>query len=109
MITYPEGYEELTKEEKDSICNGCGAKGWGGLIPDTIWFLDIKEACDVHDYMYHKGYTLRDKDKADRLFFKNMVALIDDGWPILRHIRKVRATAYYKAVSNWGHRSFFDS
>jgi len=39
------GYWELTPEEKEKICNGCGpASALIDLIPDTMWGLDISPA-----------------------------------------------------------------
>ncbi len=43
----PKSYWNLTEEEKSKICNGCGAKD-GIKVPDTIYGLSIKIACDIH-------------------------------------------------------------
>lgn len=36
-------YWDLTEEDRFEICNGCGPKGKGYLVPDTIWGLNISQ------------------------------------------------------------------
>ena len=56
----PVSYWEAAPSEKRKICNGCGTKE-GLNVPDTMWGLDISEACKIHDWMYQHGKTLADK------------------------------------------------
>jgi hypothetical protein len=109
LILYaPEGFNELTKEEKSKICNGCGAKG-GLPVPNTFWGLDISMACNIHDYMYSKGKTLKDKDTADRVFKNNCFRIInyESCCNLLKKLRLIRANTYYLVVKNWGGDAFF--
>lgn len=111
LVVPPEWYT-LTDEQKADICNGCGAKGSRLPVPDTIYGLSIKRACDAHDLCYHLG---KDKDRSDAAFLVNVLLLIQDAfyvapawakWTglafILRELRRVRAMTYYAAVSDLG-------
>lgn len=105
----PEAYWRLTAAQKTEICNGCGTKGLCGLVvPDTIYGLCITPACDIHDYMYHVGETLADKQEADRVFINNMLRLINAGrfgW--VKWLRRWRAMTFYTAVCDLGGPAFW--
>jgi len=108
----PKRYWELTKELREAITNGCGTGGWKGkLVPDHLWFLNIKEACNIHDYMYYVGETIQEKDEADRVFLNNMLRIIDfaGGLWILQRRRRRLAIIYYEAVKNFGGPAFWAS
>lgn len=106
----PDEYWELTPEQKKMLCNGCGPKlpliSW--LIPETCWFCDIREACHIHDFMYHIGETPKDKEDADKAFLINMYSIIEaqtkNKW--LKKLRKIRARNYYRAVRDFGRKAF---
>lgn len=103
------GYWELTTEEKAKICNGAGPRGFGYLVPDTIWGLSVTAAADIHDWMYYVGTVENDKKRADKIFLNNMVRIIEDktwfNW--LRKLRCHRAEIYYKAVVKFGGPAFY--
>ena len=40
----PPEYWALTDDEREAIGNGCGPKGAGFLVPDTVWGLSVREA-----------------------------------------------------------------
>lgn len=110
LLYAPEGYWNLSNEEKKEICNGCGPKGLGGwVVPDTLYGLDISEACNIHDYMYTypESVSVLDKDYADAIFHVNMDSIIEaeSGWA-LKWLRKRRAEKYYWAVKRYGTDSF---
>jgi hypothetical protein len=105
----PGGYWALSPVIKDKLCNGCGAKGFGWAIPDTIYGLRITEACNIHDYMYNIGKTDEDKKIADRTFLNNLLRIIETcshNW-IIRWLRGRRANAYYLAVKTFGGPAFW--
>lgn len=105
----PEEYWKLSKERKDAICNGCGAKGIGGwLVPDTMWGLNVRVCCDIHDYMYSVGTTIEDKRVADRVFLNNVLRVVEDGAWILRALRRRRAKTYFFFVDTFGGPAFWD-
>lgn len=104
----PERYWRLTEEIRAEITNGCGTRGLIGLlVPDTIWGLSIKAACNIHDWMYAVGETIEDKKEADRVFLNNMLRLIDNGWWWLKKPRIIRARTYYNAVKICGGPAFW--
>jgi hypothetical protein len=105
LLYAPEEYWTLDQTLKEALTNGCGPKGFfSWLIPDTVYFLSIKAACEIHDYMYAVGVTEEDRNVADRVFLNNMVRIIDanTGNSILRRLRYSRANKYYIAVRNFG-------
>ena len=58
----------LSEKDRKEISNGCGSKSaFWDFVPDSMWFLDISKACDIHDYMYKIGKNRLDKDRADSL------------------------------------------
>lgn len=104
----PESYWLLNPVQKSDICNGCGSKDSKfDFVPDSIYWLSICEACDIHDYMYAIGLTLEDKREADRVFLNNMLRQIEVGNKWLRPLRRRRALKYYEAVTMFGGPSFW--
>ena len=101
----PEPYSRLSLQERSDICDGCGTRGWKGkIVPDNIFGLSIKEACNIHDYMYYVGQTIQDKQEADRTFLNNILRCIDasDSYWFMDIIRRKRAFTYYNAVVMFG-------
>lgn len=106
----PPSYVSATVEVRLAAVNGCGTGGWkGAIVPETLWFLDISEACNIHDWMYIAGSTIADKDEADRVFLNNMLRLIEGaGGPwLLQRLRRNRAWIYYEAVHKFGGPAFW--
>jgi len=101
----PKKYWELTDEERERICNGCGAKGskLNFIIPQGVF----REACNIHDYMYYIGKTDEDKKVADRVFINNLNRIVEASNTLLKPIRKMMARAYYEAVSKFGYEAFW--
>ncbi len=111
VLYAPEDYWNLSPSEREEICNGCGTKGLGGwFVPDTLWGLSIKEACNIHDYMYWAGRTEANREEADRVFLNNMMRIIlAESGVILRFFRRYRAVSYYGAVQDMGGPAFWNS
>lgn len=110
LLYAPELWWEMAPEVRKRFVNGCGPDGWKiDLVPDTIWLLSIREACNIHDYMYAVGTTYQDKQEADRVFKNNMLRLIDaaGGPGFLKKMRRNRALIYYKVVYDYGGPSFW--
>ena len=87
------------------MVNGCGPKGWKGyFVPDHLLWLSIKQACDIHDYMYLVGRTEADREEADRVFRNNMLRIVNSGstYSLVRYARRKMAHYYYKVVRNDG-------
>jgi len=106
----PKEYWLALPEQRAEIAGGCGPGGIGDwFVPDTLWGLSVKPACQIHDWMYHFGENLEDKKQADRVFLNNMVRIINDqtGNRILRSLRLHRAATYYRAVKRFGGPAFW--
>ena len=106
----PQTYWNMTETARNEIAGGCGSGKVGDwLVPDTIYGLNVKKACRIHDVMYFLGTTNKDKKAADRVFLNNMLRIIKGGtkWWLLRRLRILRAYTYYKAVKRFGARAFW--
>ncbi len=103
----PKTFWKATPEERQKHCNGCGSKN-GIKVPNTFYGLCVKEAFNIHDWMYAKGYTLADKLFADAIFRMNLSIIIDNNsnsfMSVLRHSR---AAKYYLAVERWGDNNYW--
>ena len=99
----PLTYQRASKQERDKVCNGCGAANAKfDFVPDTIYGLNINDACNIHDWMYSKGKTIEDKQEADRVFLNNMLRIIEAKGGFLKVFRRMRAIKYYGAVVDMG-------
>ena len=99
----------------DYFSNGCGPKGLGWLIPDKYLGVDFGPACDIHDWDYLWGKTEKAKKEADFRFVKNMFRLVARSKLMatqcpktLKRLRQKRAMLYYKAVRDFGSKSFWE-
>ena len=97
-----------------NYCNGVGSQvGWLGrliyhIIPNTIWFLDITPASDIHDVEYSIPDEFESISAAEKVFdetnlrlYNNIVTLIDrkGRGGLIYQMRMHRAGLYYDAVS----------
>jgi hypothetical protein len=103
----PNSYYEASLEDKKKVCNGCGAKG-GIKVPSTFIGLCIKEACDIHDWMFKEGKTKADFIFANVMFLVNLIVIIINGSNIFtRAIRLFFAVNYFLAVALKGSDAFW--
>jgi len=91
---------------------GCGPGGIGDwLVPDTIYGLSIKPACQVHDwdYRFGEGHSEEERKKADKRFLTNMLQIINEhgGNFAIKSLRRRRAKTYYSAVRWFGASAYF--
>lgn len=111
MLYAPDKYYLLSPAMRRELVNGAGSKGYGWLVPDTIWGLSIREAANIHDYMYSLGTSIEDKEQADRVFLNNMLRIIEAanhfGSSLLAYPRRFRAKNYYRAVKYFGGPDFW--
>ena len=100
----PPSFTKASCAERKKVCNGCGAANAKfDFIPDSIYGLKITQACNRHDWMYHVGATLEDKEEADRVFLNNLLRLIEArSNRFLKPLRRRRALKYYEAVVVFG-------
>lgn len=109
-LHYSEAFRNATDAERAAICNGAGAAN-GLSFPNTFYGLNMRPAFDVHDWDYHHGKTLDDKDRADKYMLLNMMTIIEAQkglvHTILKPLRRRRALKYYEAVVAFGNDAFF--
>lgn len=103
------GYEDLLPEQKAIICNGMGTADslLSSFIPNTMYGLDVEECGNRHDYGYHVGKTIEDKEREDRGFLNNMLRVINAKGGFLAFFRRRRALKYYEAVVYFGGPAFW--
>lgn len=101
-------YHDASDELLLSVTGGCGPGGVGDfLVPDTIWGLNIKPSCSIHDFLYAFGVTQEDKDLADLVFLDNMIRQVEAGAWWLKVPRRHRAVMYYGKVKDFGGSAFW--
>ena len=100
------------KRKKNSYigkyCNGCGS-GWNAvLVPNSIYGLDIRICCCIHDYDYEVGHTEENRKVADTKLEANINKIIDlyDKWWYPTRLAKARAKKYRLAVNKFGASAF---
>lgn len=111
-LTAPQSYLDAIPEVVAQVVNGCGPGGWKfDIIPDTVYGLSIKEACNIHDWRYTLGTSEADKDQADKEFLSNCLALVSNDKSFLGYAlhypRRLRAREYFEAVHCFGDNAFW--
>ena len=99
-------------ELRKSVVNGCGPGAIGDLIvPDKILGLNVKAACEIHDWMFcvykcSEGFCL-----ANDLFRKNMIRINHQhqGMGILKKARVPLILVYHFFVENAGKPFYFEA
>lgn len=82
--------------------------GWKwDFVPDTVWGLSVRPACDIHDWMWAHATDIAGMDAGNRVFLNNMLRIVEarGGW--LRRFRRRRCYAYYLAVAKFGSHHFW--
>ena len=108
----PCSFFEASEELRSDVAGGCGPGGPGDmLVPDTMYGLSVRPACRIHDWMYHFGRILPDKELSDRVFLNNMVRIIKARGSLgfLENLRLRRAKTYYVMVRDFGGPAFWNS
>lgn len=105
----PESYWKLSNNEKYEITNGCGPARAMGLVPNSILGVDLKPACDIHDYTYARPNSMYDRKDADDLLLMNMHKLMTQKLSpgLMQPIGIIGVGLYYVAVRLFGG-VFFD-
>lgn len=95
-------YKQLTDEQKQFICNGCGGKG-GIINPPEFLF---NASCHHHDFLYYRGHTEQHRKEADDKFYELMKEDIKlASWYLKPHYH-LWAYTYYKSVRLIGKKFF---
>lgn len=106
-LSAPDGFWD-SWEEKKKDCNGCGS-GWNAkLVPDTIYRLNIRIVCCIHDRRYEIGGTEQDRINADLEFLVNLIRTINShrGIFYMHFLARKRALTYYDIVERAGDDAF---
>lgn len=101
VLSAPKEYWVLTPEERERLLNKCGPDGpVNKLIPDHLFSLEISDVCNVHDFMFVKAKSKKERKIADDLFLKNLDAKIEasSNNNFIKILRKVAARVYYTFV-----------
>ena len=95
-------------EEKRKNCNGCGNGINKYVVPNTVYGLNIRICCCVHDDDYDKGGTEEDRALADENLHDNIEIVIDlyDRWYYPNELAKKRADTYRFVVQQVGDDAF---
>lgn len=120
LLSAPLSWWEAVGASSKSVgaVNGCGPGELGSLlVPDTLWGLSIKPACDIHDWCFAVWYDQEGFGLANNLFNANMQRIVLDGYSessqgwlarCLLKLRLLRANKYRWAVKHLGAAFYFD-
>ena len=87
---------------------GCGPGGIGDFfVPDTVYFLSIRDACRIHDFNYRHTSGIDSEDdraQADRILKNNCLRIVDYYTKnrLLKRLRYRRVQTYYRMVRAFG-------
>lgn len=102
----PTEYTKKTAEEIEKLTNGCGTRL--DFVPDKLFFIvNIKPACQIHDFCYLIGETFEDKAQADRIFLNNILRIIKAKVRFFKFPFQFLAAVYYLAVVLFGGPAFW--
>ena len=102
----PKTFWKASPNEIKKHCNGCGAKG-GIKVPNTMYGLNVKICCEIHDWMFAKGKTYADFLFANAVFIMNLTIVISNNNLFLAPFRFSRATKYFLAVQTLGESNYW--
>ena len=78
---------------------GCGPGRIGDwLVPDTIWFVNIKPACYLHDCEYSEPDTSQEKDDKNLFDNAEIIIRLKSKNKLTMWLRMSRLMKYYAAV-----------
>ena len=76
-LIVPDNFWE-TWEDRRKDCNGCGT-GWNeNVVPDTVYGLNIRIVCCIHDREYEIGGNEEKKRYADQNLHDNIEIIINE-------------------------------
>ena len=109
LIT-PAGYYGIPKKERDSW--GCGPGGFGDwFVPDTVYGLSVKPACQRHDFRYRFRKDKNEKTRKldDLELLANLQIIIHNKTKgfFLRRFRFTRSRTMYWFVRKLGKSAYY--
>ncbi len=107
----PESFLDAPYNQLIEVCNGCGAAGSWLRPPAKMYGTNMVYVFHIHDWMYHEGKTIEDKDKADRVMLNNLYRLIEADshkWYKPTFLQRRRALKYYWGVKYGGGPAYWE-
>ena len=104
-LVVPDSFRKATWMETLEVCNGCGPESWKYKI-DRILFINLFDACCIHDWMYEEGGGRAEKRVADIYFIVNIIIILLRSPSWWNAIRVPSAMLFYTAVHFGGGSSF---
>jgi hypothetical protein len=107
----PQSFKYPSIKELAEVCNGCGAAGSWFRPPSKMYGTQVVYAFHIHDWMYSKGKTIEDKEKADRVMLNNLYRLIEldsHKWYKPTWLQRRRALKYYWGVKYGGGPAYWE-
>ncbi len=79
QLDIPDGMLDMTDDELDECCNGCGAEGSfiTQYIPEDVDGVNITSCCNIHDYLFYIGGDFEDYLYANRKFIGDLLKTTD--------------------------------
>lgn len=105
ILYAPQSFIDTDLNNLVLVCNGCGAADSWFRPPSKIYGTQVVYAFHIHDWMYHEGRTIEDKDTADRVMLNNLYRLIEldsTKWYKPTFLQRRRALKYYWGVKYGG-------
>lgn len=113
LYAHPECWIFREKHPEEFASFGCGPGGAGDkLVPDTMYGLDISNACRIHDwyYRFYPENTEEARAMADRIMKNNLLRIVEAKTrnKFLLWLRRRRCKTYYWMVREFGASSYFN-
>ncbi len=76
LLWAPKSFLRIPHDELSFYYNGCGPRGYSGVIPQSVLGLKIFYLCYIHDHMYERCCCEEDEIVADGIFAMNLILWI---------------------------------
>lgn len=111
-LAAPQSFWDYLDQDMSDVVNGCGPGGLGDrIVPDNVYFLSIKAACKIHDWMFtilndEHGFLL-----SNQVFLDNMLRINHARTKnkLLYLLRFKRIQKYYRMVTDFGRLFYYDN
>jgi len=113
LFAHTECWKFKEQHPEDFKSFGCGPGGVGDrLVPDTMYCLNVSDACRIHDWYYRfwPGGEESDRKMADNILLNNLLRIVraKSRFKVTRWLRERRCHTYYRMVRLCGGPAFHD-